>query len=265
MLEVRNIEVVFNDLIIVLRGISISVPQSGVVTVLGANGAGKTTLLNSISSLLKSKEGEVKDGEILFNESRIDNLRPEMIVKLGISQVPEGRDVFPEMTVGENVRIGGYVIRKDRKRLEKNIEQVLGYFPALRTRISTKAGFLSGGEQQMLAVARGLMSSPHLIMLDEPSMGLAPLLVQELFKILKNIQAQEKIAILLIEQNARMALDFASYGYVMENGRIVMDAPASKLREDEDIQEFYMGITGKSELKSYKEIKHYKRRKRWLS
>ncbi len=264
MLKVNNIQVVYNDVILVLKGISLDVPENGVVALLGANGAGKTTTLKSISGILKSQNGELEEGDIEFMGESIVDKDPDYIVRRGICLVPEGRRVFGDLSVSENLRIGGH-IRKDREGLRKDLEMVMTYFPQLRVRQKQRSLFLSGGEQQMLAIGRGLMSRPKLLMLDEPSLGLAPLVVKEIFDILRLINKEQNAGILLVEQNARIALNFARYGYIMENGKIVLDGPSQRLMENEDVKEFYLGVTDEFEKKSYADVKHYKRRKRWLS
>jgi branched-chain amino acid transport system ATP-binding protein len=264
MLKLNNLEVVYNDVILVLKGLSLEVPQGSIVTLLGGNGAGKTTTLRAISGLLKAEEGEITDGSIEFMGERIDRKDPEEIVRMGIFQVMEGRRVFEELTVDENIRIGAYT-RKDRQNIKQDYERVFTYFPRLKERRSQLAGYLSGGEQQMLVIGRALMARPQLLMLDEPSLGLAPLLVQEIFQIIQRINQEEKTTILLVEQNANIALSIANYGYVMENGKIVLDGPVNKLRENADVKEFYLGLTEIGKRKSFRDVKHYKRRKRWLS
>ncbi|MBW1681728.1 MAG: ABC transporter ATP-binding protein [Deltaproteobacteria bacterium] len=264
MLKVNNIQVVYNDAILVLKGISLDIPENGVVALLGANGAGKTTTLKSISGILKSQNGELEEGDIEFMGESIVDKDPDYIVGRGICLVPEGRRVLGDLSVSENLRIGGH-IRKDREGLRKDLEMVMSYFPQLRIRQKQRSLFLSGGEQQMLAIGRGLMSRPKLLMLDEPSLGLAPLVVKEIFDILRLINKEQNAGILLVEQNARIALNFARYGYIMENGKIVLDGPSQRLMENEDVKEFYLGVTDEFEKKSYADVKHYKRRKRWLS
>jgi branched-chain amino acid transport system ATP-binding protein len=264
MLKLNNIEVVYNDVILVLKGLSLEVPRGSIVALLGGNGAGKTTTLKAISGLLKAEEGEITDGSIEFMGRRIDQKGPEEIVRMGIFQVMEGRRVFEELTVDENIRMGAYT-RKDRQNIKQDYELVFGYFPRLKERRSQLAGYLSGGEQQMLVIGRALMARPQLLMLDEPSLGLAPLLVQEIFQIIRRINQEEKTTVLLVEQNANIALSIADYGYVMENGKIVLDGPVSKLKENADVKEFYLGLTEVGKRKSFRDIKHYKRRKRWLS
>jgi branched-chain amino acid transport system ATP-binding protein len=264
MLTVNNVEVIYSDVILVLKGLSLAVPRGEIVALLGANGAGKSTTLKAISGLLKSEEGEVTDGEILFGGERINGLDPEEIVKKGIFQVIEGRRVFEDLTVEENLRCGAHT-RKDPKGVRSDYDRVYAYFPRLRERRKGLAGYLSGGEQQMLAIGRALMARPKLMLLDEPSLGLSPLLVKEIFGIIKDINEKEKTTILLVEQNARVALSISSYGYIMENGKIVLDGETGKLANNEDVKEFYLGMTEVGSRKSYRDIKHYKRRKRWLS
>ena len=264
MLEINNIEVVYNDVILVLKGISLSVPQGGIVALLGANGAGKSTTLKAVSGILKMQNGELEGGTISFNNTQIQDHDPDQIVRSGISMVPEGRRIFSDLSVLENLMVGAYT-RSNRKQVGKDLNMVLGYFPVLKSRANQRAVFLSGGEQQMVVVGRALMSRPRLIMLDEPSLGLAPLVVKDIFKILRQINQEQGTTLLLVEQNANLALNFASYGYIMENGRIVMDGPCDQLKENEDVQEFYLGVTAQKGRKSYADVKHYKRRKRWLS
>jgi branched-chain amino acid transport system ATP-binding protein len=264
MLEVNNIEVVYNDVILVLKGISLSVPKGDIVALLGANGAGKTTTLKAITGILRLQNGELEGGIISFEGKEIQDDDPDRIVRKGISMVPEGRRIFSDLSVVENLVVGAFT-RSDRSRVGKDLEMVLNYFPVLRERRNQRAVYLSGGEQQMTAVGRALMSKPKLIMLDEPSLGLAPLVVKSIFEILKQINHDQSTTLLLVEQNANLALNFASYGYIMENGRIVLDGPCRKLRENEDVQEFYLGVTDQKDRKNYAQVKHYKRRKRWLS
>jgi branched-chain amino acid transport system ATP-binding protein len=264
MLKVNNIEVVYNDFILALRGISLQVPEKSIIALLGANGAGKSTTIKAISGILPLEDGEIVGGVIEFHGERIDQRSPEEIVKKGISVVPEGRGVFPELTVGENIKVGAYT-RRDPKGIQSSLQKVYEYFSILKDRQSQLAGYLSGGEQQMLSIGRSLMSKPKLMMLDEPSLGLAPIIVREIFNILKNINKGEDTGILLVEQNAKVALGIATYGYVLENGRIVMDAKSEVLIEDRDVKEFYLGLTDDKKKKNFANIKHYKRRKRWLS
>ena len=263
MLRLNNIEVIYHDVILVLRGISLEVPEGGIISLLGANGAGKSTTLKAISGLLKTEVGKVSAGSIDFEERRIDKLDPEVIAKMGILQILEGRQVLEHLTTEENLRLGAY-IRGDGAGMKRDLDMVYDYFPRLKDVRHNTSGYLSGGEQQMLVIGRALMAHPKLMMLDEPSLGLAPLLVKEIFDIVKRINTEEKTSILLVEQNARAALSLTQYGYVMENGRVVLDGPAEKLRDNEDVQEFYLGFSKLGERKSYRDVKHYKRRKRWL-
>jgi branched-chain amino acid transport system ATP-binding protein len=264
MLQVNNIEVVYMNVIQVLRGVSLEVGDGKVVTLLGVNGAGKTTTLKAISGMLRTEEGEVTDGSIDFDGRSIDRFGPEDIAALGISQVMEGRRVLEHLSVEENLFVGAYC-RKDRAEVKRDIEIVFDWFPRIKGFRSQMSGYLSGGEQQMLVIGRALMARPKLILLDEPSLGLAPLLVREIYEIIQRINAEEKMAILLVEQNARAALGIADYGYVIENGRIVLNGPAEKLRDNEDVREFYLGLSAVGSKKSYREVKHYRRRKRWLA
>jgi branched-chain amino acid transport system ATP-binding protein len=263
MLELKNVEVIYDDVILVLKGLSLSVAEGKIVALLGSNGAGKSTTLKAISGLLRSEEGEVTDGGIFFQGQPMHELPPEAVVRRGIFQVMEGRRVFEDLTVDENIDMGGYT-RNDRAGLRLDKEACYELFPRLKERRKKLAGYLSGGEQQMLAISRALMARPKLMMLDEPSLGLAPLLVAEIFRIIKRINEERKTTILLVEQNANLALSIADYGYIMENGRVVLDGEPDKLRANEDVKEFYLG-GGESGKKSYKDLKSYKRRKRWLS
>lgn len=260
LLSVNNIEVVYNDVILVLRGLSLDVPEGQIVALLGANGAGKSTTLKSISGLLKSEDGEITRGEVTYHGNRINELDPEAIVRRGIFQVMEGRRIIQDMSVIENLRLGAYTRRDGR--VKKDMEMVFDYFPRLRERTGL-AGYLSGGEQQMLAIGRALMAKPKLILMDEPSMGLSPLLVKEVFGIIQQLNRDLGITILLVEQNAGMALRVASYGYIMEQGKVVLDGTSEELINNEDVKEFYLGQGGE-QRKSFKDIKSYKRRKRWL-
>jgi branched-chain amino acid transport system ATP-binding protein len=260
LLSVRNIEVAYDEVILVLRGLSLDVPQGSVVALLGANGAGKSTTLKAISGLLKTEEGEVTRGEILFDGQRIDGIDPDRIVRRGIFQVMEGRRIIADMTVVENLRLGAFT-RRDNE-VARDLDMVLDYFPRLRERTGL-AGYLSGGEQQMLAIGRALMARPKMILMDEPSMGLSPLLVKEVFAIIRDINQKLGVTVLLVEQNTRAALSVASYGYIMDQGKIVLDGTADALRNNEDVKEFYLGGAG-SERKSFKNIKSFRRRKRWL-
>jgi branched-chain amino acid transport system ATP-binding protein len=264
MLQVNNIEVTYMNIIQVLRGVSLEVGDGKIVALLGANGAGKTSTLKAISGMLKTEEGEVTDGSILFNGKRIDRLSAADIAALGISQVMEGRRVLEHLSVEENLLVFAFN-RRDRKEVKKDMEMVFTYFPKIKALRRQTSGYLSGGEQQMLVIGRALMASPKLMLLDEPSLGLAPLLVQEIYEIIKRISTEQKMAILLVEQNARAALDIADYSYVMENGRVVMSGPAAMLKDNEDVKEFYMGLSALGSQKSYREVKHYRRRKRWLA
>jgi len=264
MLEVNNIEVIYNEVILVLKGMSLKVSEGQIVTILGSNGAGKSTTLKAISGLLKSEDGEVTDGSISFMGERIDKMDPENIVRKGIFQVMEGRKAFEDLTVEENLVVGAHTV-KSRKQIKQDLDTVYHYFPRLTQRKKVLAGYISGGEQQMLVIGRGLMAHPRLMLLDEPSMGLSPILVGEIFDIIEKINKEEKVTILLVEQNARMALSIAHHGYVMESGRIVLDDDVEKLKENEDIKEFYLGLTTVGDKKSYRDVKHYKRRKRWLT
>ena len=263
LLQLNNVEVKYMDVILVLRGVSLQVEKGSVVALLGNNGAGKTTTLKAISGLLNTEQGKVTDGTIEFEGKRIENGDPEKIARLGIIQVLEGRRVLEHLTVEENLRVGAY-IAGNGARLRRDLDMVYSYFPLLKELRGQTSGYLSGGEQQMLVVGRALMPHPKLILLDEASLGLAPLLVEEIFRILKRINEEEKVSMLLVEQNARAALSLAQHGYVMENGRIVLDGTGENLRGNADIREFYMGLGAVGETKSYRDIKHYKRRKRWL-
>jgi branched-chain amino acid transport system ATP-binding protein len=264
MLKLSNVGVIYDDVILVLKGMSMEARQGEITVLLGANGAGKTTTLKAISGLLKSEEGEVTDGLIEFMGQKINNRDAEDIVKMGIFQVMEGRRIFKDLTVTENLLAGAYT-RKDRANIKRDLESVFDYFPKLRDRRQQVAGYMSGGEQQMLAIGRALMARPKLMLLDEPSLGLAPLLVKEIFEIVRTICQEEKTTILLVEQNANLALSIGHYGYVMEMGKVVLDGECEKLRENEDVKEFYLGLSAVGEKKSFKDAKHYKRRKRWLS
>jgi branched-chain amino acid transport system ATP-binding protein len=260
LLSVNNIEVVYNDVILVLRGLSLTVPQGEIVALLGANGAGKSTTLKAISGLLKTEDGAVTRGDISFDGERINGIDPDKIVRRGIFQVMEGRRIISDMTCLENLRLGAFTRRDNQVR--QDIEMVYEYFPRLKERTGL-AGYLSGGEQQMLAIGRALMARPKLILMDEPSMGLSPLLVKEVFSIIRQINRDLGVTILLVEQNARMALQAASYGYIMESGKVVLDGTAEELANNEDVKEFYLGGGGE-ERRSFKNLKSYKRRKRWL-
>ncbi|MFI0444232.1 ABC transporter ATP-binding protein [Actinomadura sp. 6N118] len=261
MLSVRNLEVVYHDVILVLRGVSLEVPEGEIVALLGANGAGKTTLLRAISGLLDVHDGEVTKGSVLLDGRPIHELPPTRVVRLGVRQVMEGRRIFAELTVEENLRLGAHT---NPGALAANLDRVYGLFPVIKERRGRTAGYLSGGEQQMLAVGRALMSEPKLLLLDEPSLGLAPKLVEQIRDIIVEINRQGT-TVLLVEQNATMALAIAGHGYVLETGKIVMDRPARELLQDEDIREFYLGLGAEGAARSFRDVKHYRRRKRWLS
>ncbi len=263
MLEVANLEVVYNDVVLVLRGLSLSVPDGEIIALLGANGAGKTTALRAITGILGVHEGDITKGSITFAGDRIDGKDPSSIVRLGMSQVLEGRRIFAEMSVDDNLRAGAFT-NSSRASVVAAHERVMDLFPVLQGRRKATAGYLSGGEQQMLAIGRALMADPKLLILDEPTLGLAPMLVQQIRDIIVDINAQG-VSVLLIEQNANMALSIANYGYIMETGKIVMDGDPQKLLGDEDVKEFYLGLHTEGERKSFRDVKHYKRRKRWLS
>ncbi len=262
MLKLINVEVKYHEVILVLRGVSLEVPKRQMVSILGANGAGKTTILRAISGTLLREDGKVTDGSIEFDGRRIDRLEPFSIAEAGILHVMEGRRIFSHLSVEENLLTGAIMHRNIRSR--KMLEEVYAYFPLLLSVQKRVAGYLSGGEQQMLVIGRALMSRPRLLLLDEPSLGLAPMILKEIFEILRNINSREGISILVVEQNAKIALDSTHYGYVLENGRIVLDAPSNKLKENEDIKEFYLGLSELGTRKSYRDFKHYSRRKRWL-
>jgi branched-chain amino acid transport system ATP-binding protein len=264
MLKITNLETTYKDIILALKGISLEVPPAKIVTLLGANGAGKTTTINTVSGIRKTLDLTLEDGTIEFEGENINDREPYEVVARGILQVPEGRRVFAELTVDENIIIGSYSL-ENRKKFSEYRDLTLNYFPILKERGSQPAGYLSGGEQQMLVIARALMAEPKLIMMDEPSLGLAPLVVNEIFEIIGQINNKQNVAILLVEQNAHVALAIAHHGYILENGRVVMEGPGKTLREDRDIREFYLGLTEVGTKKSFREVKHYKRRKRWLS
>src|SRR5574341_1879930 len=264
MLVLNNIEVIFDRIILVIKGVSFTVPEGGIVALLGANGAGKTTTLKAISGLLRPERGEVTKGSVEFLGERIDRLPAHAIVQRGIAQVFEGRRVFEHLTTEENLVAGAHT-RTDLAEVRRDIERVYAYFPRLKERRRAEAGYLSGGEQQMLAIGRGLMARPRLMLLDEPSLGLAPLLVDEIFSIIRRLNREERVTVLLVEQNAAAALTLARYAYIMENGRIVMDGPVEVLRDNPDVKEFYLGLTEVGARRNYREVKHYRRRKRWLS
>ena len=262
-LNVNGIEVIYNHVILVLKGVSLSVAEGEIAAVLGGNGAGKTTTLRAISNLLKAERGAVTKGSIELRGDRIENLTPADLVQRGVVQVMEGRHCFAHLTIEENLLTGAYT-RHDKGEVARNLEKVYNYFPRLKTRRASQAAYTSGGEQQMCAIGRALMTNPSVMLLDEPSMGLAPQIVEEVFEIVKDLNRKEKVTFLLAEQNTHMALRFADHGYIMESGRIVMDGPAATLADNEDVKEFYLGMGG-SERKSFKDGKSYKRRKRWLA
>ena len=262
MLSLNNIEVIYESVFLVIKGLSLEVPEGGIIALLGANGAGKSTTLKAISGLLRVENGEVTKGAIELDDHTIDRMSPAEIVKNGIAMVPEGRRVFEHLTTEENLVVGAH-IRKDKAKIRQDMELVYEYFPRLQERAKISAGYLSGGEQQMLAIGRGMMSRPKLMLLDEPSLGLAPQLVAEIFEIVVRLNKEENVSFLLVEQNAVMALSIAQFGYILETGRVVMSGTADTLRDNEDIKEFYLGITEKGH-KSFREVKHYRRRKRWM-
>ena len=262
-LNVNGIEVIYNHVILVLKGVSLNVPEGKIVAILGGNGAGKTTTLRAISNLLRGERGEVTKGSIELRGERIENLSPADLVQRGVVQVMEGRHCFAHLTIEENLLTGSYT-RKDKGEIAANLDKVYTYFPRLKTRRTSQAAYTSGGEQQMCAIGRALMTNPSMVLLDEPSMGLAPQIVQEVFDIVKDLNTREKVTFLLAEQNTNMALKYADYGYIMESGRVVMDGAASELANNEDVKEFYLGMGG-GERKSFKDVKSYKRRKRWLA
>ena len=264
LLAVNNIEVIYDHVILVLKGVSLRVPDGGIIALLGANGAGKSTTLKAISGLLRTERGEVTKGTIELRGQPIQRRNPSEVVQHGVVQVMEGRHVFEHLTVEENLLTGGYT-RRNGDALKRDLDLVYTYFPRLTQRRGTRAGYISGGEQQMLAIGRALMAHPRLMLLDEPSMGLAPMLVAEIFEIVSRLNREEKLAVLLAEQNATVALRYAQHGYVMETGRIVLDGDAKTISDNEDIKEFYLGLTGVGQRKSYRDVKHYRRRKRWLS
>jgi len=261
MLKLNTVEVIYSDVILILKGVSMEVPEGKIICLLGANGAGKTTTLKAISGLLYTELGKVTDGSVYLDEQRLDDKGPVEIAKLGVIQVMEGRRLFEHLSVEENLRLGGYLSPGD---LKKELDMVYDYFPKLKGLRNAESGYLSGGEQQMLVVGRAMMAHPKVMLLDEPSMGLAPLLVEEIYEIVRRFNQEEKTSILLVEQNARAALGLAEYGYVMENGRVVLDGPATKLIDNEDVREFYLGLSEVGKKKSYRDVKHYRRRKRWL-
>ena len=263
-LSVNNIEVIYDHVILVLKGVSLEIPQGKIVALLGANGAGKTTTLKAISNLLRAERGEVTKGSIEFGGRRIDRLTPNALVRLGVCQVMEGRHCFAHLSVEENLLTGAFTRKGSRSELKDALERVYHYFPRLKQRRSSLAGYTSGGEQQMTAVGRALMARPSMILLDEPSMGLAPQIVEEIFEIVRDLNQKERVSFLLAEQNTNVALRFADYGYILENGRVVMDGKASDLAQNEDVKEFYLGLSTAGR-KSFRDVKHYRRRKRWLA
>ena len=264
LLEVNNIEVIYNHVILVLKGVSLSVPKGGITALLGGNGAGKTTTLKAISNLLHSERGEVTKGRISYRGDTVQNLSPEALVKRGVVQVMEGRHRFEHLTIEENLMTGAYTRTDGAANVKADLEMVYDYFPRLRERRKSQAGFTSGGEQQMCAIGRAMMSRPETILLDEPSMGLAPQLVEEIFRIVKNLNEKEGVSFLLAEQNTNVALRFAHHGYILESGRVVMEGPAAELRENPDVKEFYLGVSDEGR-KSFRDVRSYRRRKRWLS
>ncbi|WP_371055663.1 MULTISPECIES: ABC transporter ATP-binding protein [unclassified Rhodosalinus] len=263
LLEVNNIEVIYNHVILVLKGVSLSVPKGGIVALLGGNGAGKTTTLKAISSLLASERGEVTKGSIVYRGERVQHLDPSALVKRGVIQVMEGRHCFEHLTVEENLLTGAYTRSAGAAAIQQDLEMVYEYFPRLKQVRKSQAGYTSGGEQQMTAIGRALMSRPETILLDEPSMGLAPQLVEQIFGIVKSVNENEGVTFLLAEQNTNVALRFARYGYILESGRVVMDGPADELRENPDVKEFYLGMSEEGR-KSFRDVRSYRRRKRWL-
>lgn len=264
LLEVNNIEVIYNHVILVLKGVSLSVPKGGITALLGGNGAGKTTTLKAISQLLKSERGEVTKGSILYRGARVQDLSPADLVRRGVIQVMEGRHCFEHLTVEENLLTGAYTRADGGAAIARDLEMVYAYFPRLKERRKSQAGYTSGGEQQMVAIGRALMSRPETILLDEPSMGLAPQLVEQIFEIVKAVNEGEGVTFLLAEQNTNVALRYAHYGYILEGGRVVMDGPAADLRENPDVKEFYLGMSDKGR-NSFRDVRSYRRRKRWLS
>ena len=263
-LAINNIEVIYDHVILVLKGVSLTVEKGHIVALLGANGAGKTTTLKAISNLLRAERGDVTKGTIEFDGRRVDHLTPNELVKLGVVQVMEGRHCFQHLTVEENLLTGAFTRRASGAEIRRDLEMVYTYFPRLKERRKSQSGYTSGGEQQMTAVGRALMARPSMILLDEPSMGLAPQIVEEIFEIVKDLNRKEGVSFLLAEQNTMVALRYADYGYILENGRVVMDGEAAKLRENDDVKEFYLGVSS-GERKSFRDTKFYRRRKRWLS
>ena len=264
LLEVNNIEVIYNHVILVLKGVSLTVPKGGITALLGGNGAGKTTTLKAISNLLHSERGEVTKGSIHYRGDRVQDLSPEELVKMGVIQVMEGRHCFEHLTIEENLMTGAYTRGDGKGAVDADLEMVYSYFPHLKDRRKSQAGYTSGGEQQMCAIGRALMSRPETILLDEPSMGLAPQLVEEIFGIVQSLNEQEGVSFLLAEQNTNVALRFAHHGYILESGRVVMEGPAAELRENPDVKEFYLGMSEEGR-KSFRDVRSYRRRKRWLA
>ena len=264
MLALNNVEVIYDHVILVLKGVSLTVPKGAIVALLGANGAGKSTTLKAISNLLLAERGKVTKGSVEFMGERVDGLSPSELVRRGCIQVMEGRHCFGHLTVEENLLTGAYTRSGGSGAVKRDLEMVYGYFPRSRQRRLSLAGYVSGGEQQMVAIGRALMSAPKMVLLDEPSMGLAPQLVEEIFEIVKRLNEEQGVSVLLAEQNTNMALRYATFGYILENGRVVMDGQSKSLRENEDVKEFYLGVGG-SERKSFRDVKSYKRRKRWLA
>jgi branched-chain amino acid transport system ATP-binding protein len=263
-LSVNNVEVIYDHVILVLKGVSLQVPQGSIVALLGANGAGKSTTLKTISTLLRGERGDVTKGEVQFKGERVDQLTPNELVKRGLSQVMEGRHCFGHLTIEENLLTGAYTRSLSRAELKTSLEKVYHYFPRLKTRRGSQAGYTSGGEQQMCAIGRALMAKPSMILLDEPSMGIAPQIVDEIFGIVKDLNSKENVSFLLAEQNTSIALRYADFGYILENGRVVMEGAASDLASNEDVKEFYLGVSGAGR-KSFRDMKFYRRRKRWLA
>ena len=263
-LSINNIEVIYDHVILVLKGVSLNVPKGKIVALLGANGAGKSTTLKAISNLLHAERGDVTKGSVEYKGNRIDQLTPNELVKRGVVQVMEGRHCFGHLTIEENLLTGAYTRSISRGELKDSLEKVYHYFPRLKTRRTSQAGYTSGGEQQMCAIGRALMAKPEMILLDEPSMGLAPQIVEEIFEIVKDLNSRENVSFLLAEQNTMVALKYADFGYILENGRVVMEGDAEDLRTNEDVKEFYLGLSSAGR-KSFKDVKHYRRRKRWLS
>ncbi|MCK6389801.1 MAG: ABC transporter ATP-binding protein [Azonexus sp.] len=263
-LSINNIEVIYDHVILVLKGVSLAVPKGKIVALLGANGAGKSTTLKAISNLLRAERGDVTKGSVEYKGERIDQLTPNELVKRGVIQVMEGRHCFGHLTIEENLLTGAYTRSISRSGLKDSLEKVYHYFPRLKTRRTSQAGYTSGGEQQMCAIGRALMANPEMVLLDEPSMGLAPQIVEEIFEIVKDLNSREQVSFLLAEQNTMVALKYADFGYILENGRVVMEGEAEDLRTNEDVKEFYLGLSSAGR-KSFRDVKHYRRRKRWLS